>query len=200
MICYTTYVTYRRMARPTTFTRDMIIDAATELVAKEGLSALTARAVAARLRSSTAPIYVSFENTEELRDAVITRARELLRESTREPWSEKPFLNEGTGLVVFARENPRLFALLFLSPEVAREALPKIYADLLSDMKRDARFSEFSASQRELVLEKLWFIAVGMATLVHAGRLRDSTTQGIMNALGEAGAVLIPDAVRRARS
>ncbi|MCC7542481.1 MAG: TetR family transcriptional regulator [Deltaproteobacteria bacterium] len=185
------------MARPTTFTKEMIVAAATELVAAEGVAALTTRTVASRLASSTAPIYSTFASIDELRDAVIDRAREQLRRATRQPWTDRPFLNEGTGLVVFARDNPRLFALLFLTPDVATTAIPKVYADLLADMKKDGRFASFTARERDIVLEKLWFVAVGMATLAHAGRLRDATTHGIVTALLEAGGVLIPDAVER---
>ena len=57
--------------------------------------------------------------------------------------------------------------------------------------------AKVSAREREQMLEKMWFIAVGMATLVHAGQLRDATTHGIMAALLEAGSVIIPDALRR---
>lgn len=188
------------MARPTTFSKTTIIQAATELVASEGISALTARGVAAYLKASTAPIYGSFESIEELQGAVVTRAREELRGYTRRPWSDKPFLNEGTGLVVFARERPKLFALLFLTPEIAGKAVPGVYSDMLSDMKRDARFAELSARERDVVLEKLWFIALGMATLAYSGQLRPSTTHAITTALIEAGSVLIPDAVSRLKT
>lgn len=185
------------MARPTTFTREMIVEVATALVAEHGMAGLTARNVAEKLRSSTAPIYASFGNIEGLKEAVLERARSLLRETTRRPWSDRPFLNEGTGLVVFARENPQLYALLFLTPETARVALPRVYADLLADMKKDPRFQAFSAHERNQVLEKMWFLAVGMATLVHAGQLPDCTTHGIMTSLLEAGNVIIPDALKR---
>ena len=185
------------MPRETTFSKTMVIDAATELVAAEGVAALSARNVATRLKASTAPIYASFASIEELRGEVVERARTLLRDYTRKPWSDKPFLNEGTGLVVFAREQPRLFALLFLTPEIAGESVPKVYADLLADMKRDARFAKFSAADRDVVLEKLWFVALGMATLAYSGQLRSASTHGIVTALIEAGSVLIPDAVKR---
>lgn len=188
------------MARPTTFSKTTIIQAATELVASEGISALTARGVAAYLKASTAPIYVSFESIEALQEAVVTQAREELRGYTRRPWSDRPFLNEGTGLVVFARERPKLFALLFLTPEIAGKSVPGVYADLLAEMKGDTRFSGLSSRERDVVLEKLWFLALGMATLAYSGQLRPSTTHAITTALIEAGAVLIPAEVSRLKT
>jgi AcrR family transcriptional regulator len=177
----------------------MVIDAATRLVAESGVQSLSARNVAAQLGASTAPIYASFASIEELRSAVIANARTQLRAYTQKPWSDRPFLNEGAGLVVFAREQPRLFALLFLTPEIASEAVPRVYADLLADMKHEPRFSRLSAAERDAVLERMWFMALGMATLAYSGQLRDATTHGIVTDLLEAGLVLIPEAVARLR-
>jgi len=187
------------MPRETTFSRARVLEAATQLVATDGVQALSARNVAAQLGASTAPIYASFASIEELRAAVVEEARSQLRAYTRKPWSERPFLNEGTGLVVFAREQPRLFALLFLTPEIAGESVPKVYDDLLADMKNEPRFSRLTAKERDAVLEKMWFMALGMATLAYSGQLRNETTHGIVTALLEAGLVLIPDAVKRQR-
>jgi AcrR family transcriptional regulator len=188
------------MPRETTFTKAMVVEAATGLVADSGIQALSARNVAARLGASTAPIYASVGSIEALREAVIESATAQLRAYTRKPWSDRPFLNEGAGLVVFAREQPRLFALLFLTPEIAAESVPKVYAHLLEDMTSDPRFSQLGAKARDAVLERMWFIALGMATLAYSGQLRDATTHGIVSELLEAGLVLIPDAVARLRT
>jgi AcrR family transcriptional regulator len=188
------------MPRDTTFTKAMVIEAASALVTQEGAAALSARNVAARLKASTAPIYASFGSIEALREAVVEEARKALRTYTLRPWSDRPFLNEGAGLVMFALEKPRLFALLFLDPDSAKESVPRVYRDLLKDMKGDERFAKLGARQRDVVLEKLWFMALGMATLAHAGQLRNPTPHGIVESLLEAGAVLIPDALRRLAS
>jgi len=187
------------MPRETTFTKAMVVEAATRLVAESGIQALSARNVAAQLGASTAPIYASVGSIEALREAVIESATAQLRAYTLKPWSERPFLNEGAGLVVFAREQPRLFALLFLTPEIAAESVPKVYAHLLADMTGEPRFSKLTVSERDAVLERMWFVALGMATLAYSGQLRNPTTHGIVTELLEAGLVLIPDAVARVR-
>jgi AcrR family transcriptional regulator len=187
------------MPRETTFTKAMVVEAATRLVAGSGIQALSARNVAAQLGASTAPIYASVGSIEALREAVIESATAQLRAYTQKPWSERPFLNEGAGLVVFAREQPRLFALLFLTPEIAAESVPKVYAHLLADMTSEPRFSKLTAKERDAVLERMWFVALGMATLAYSGQLRNATTHGIVTELLEAGLVLIPDAVARVR-
>lgn len=188
------------MPRETTFSRAMVVEAATKLVAESGVQALSARNVASQLGASTAPIYASFGSIEALRQAVIEEACGRLRAYTQKPWSDRPFLNEGTGLVVFAREHPRLFALIFLTPEIASEAVPRVYKNLLADMKHDPRFSQLSAKERDAVLERMWFMALGMATLAYSKQLRDATTHGIVTELLETGRVLIPELVKRVRS
>src|SRR5262245_56165435 len=112
------------MPPKTTFTKQRVVDAACEVIASQGLESLSARTVAKELGASTAPIYSSFASIEELREAVIERARAHLRHYTRQRYTDKPFLNQGTGLVLFAREQPQLYRLLFLTPAVANSTIP----------------------------------------------------------------------------
>lgn len=184
----------------TTFTETMLIHAACELAEEQGIEALSARSVAARLSCSTAPIYSCFASIDELRTAVIARATELLREYTRRSYTERPFLNLGTGVVLFARERPQLFRLLFLTHDVAKQTLPQIHAALLADMRRDPRFAKHSAQDRKLILEQLWFIAVGMATLAYSGHLRENTGDAVAATLLDAGSALIPNALAKIAS
>jgi AcrR family transcriptional regulator len=185
------------MPPPTKFTKKKILDAAYTLVTEQGIAALTARNVAARLSCSTAPIYGSFASIDDLANAVITRAREKLRDYCRHEYTDRPFLNQGTGLVLFAHQQPLLFHLLFLTRERASVTVPQVYSEVLEDMRRDGRFATFTASQRRVVLEKLWFVAVGMATLAYAGQLHATTAPAIAASLLEAGSALIPAAVAR---
>jgi len=54
------------MPRKTVYTKDDVIRAACDLVEECGLSCLTARAVANKLHSSTAPVYSNFNTMDEL--------------------------------------------------------------------------------------------------------------------------------------
>jgi AcrR family transcriptional regulator len=179
------------------FTRQKVLDGAYELVAERGIETLTARNVAARLSCSTAPIYGSFASVDELANAVIARAREKLRSYCRREFTERPFLNQGTGLVLFAQENPQLFRLLFLTRERSGATVPQVHAEVLEDMRRDPRFAAFAPDQRLVVLEKLWFVAIGMATLAYSDQLDAKTAPAIAASLLEAGAALIPAAIAR---
>lgn len=180
-----------------TFTKELIIQAACALVEEQGWEALTARNVATKLSSSTAPIYSCFASIQELQQAVIENARTLLLQYTHHMYTPRPFLNQGTGIIVFAREHRQYFRLLLLSPDIAPTYIPSLYSQLLDDMKRDARFAHFTDAERALILEKLWFVALGMATLIFNEQLSDNSNEYIIRTLGETGAWLIPDAMAK---
>lgn len=180
-----------------TFTRELIVKAACELVEEQGWEALTARNVATKLSSSTAPIYSCFSSIQELQQVVIEKARTLLVQYTHQMYTPLPFLNQGTGIIVFAREHQQYFRLLLLSPDIAPTYIPSLYNQLIEDMKRDTRFANFTNAERALILEKLWFVAIGMATLVFNEQLFDNSNDYIIRTLGEAGAWLIPDAIAK---
>lgn len=183
-----------------TFTKELIVQAACELVEEKGWEALTARNVATKLASSTAPIYSCFASIQELQQVVVEKARLLLVEYTHTMYTHLPFLNQGTGMIVFAREHRQYFRLLFLTPDIAERSIPMLYNQLLDDMTQDDRFASFTNAERALILEKLWFVATGMATLVFNQQLTDNSNEYIARTLGEAGAWIIPDAIAKIRA
>lgn len=98
------------------FTKEQIISAATEVVRAAGLPALTARAISERLNCSVAPIFSEFENMEGLRAAVISKARTIYDGYIEEGLKMSlPFKGAGLKYIEFARKEPNLFRLLFMS-------------------------------------------------------------------------------------
>ncbi len=104
------------------FKREEVIEAAFQIVREEGIETLTARSLAARLNSSPRPIFTLFESMEE----VIAEAKCFARERyngyiERALKAEMPFKEVGTAYIRFAREEPKLFQLLFMTE---KEAIP----------------------------------------------------------------------------
>ena len=98
-------------------TRDMILDAAFDLVRAEGREALNVRTLAGRLGCSTQPILYNFAAVEELADAVYRRADEFHTAYILPGGSEGPdaLLELGLNYVRFGHEEKRLFRFLFES-------------------------------------------------------------------------------------
>lgn len=98
-------------------TRDMILDAAFDLVRAEGQEALNVRTLARRLGCSTQPILYNFPTMEDLKDAVYRRADEFHTASILPRGGEGPdaMLELGLNYVRFGHEEKHLFRFLFES-------------------------------------------------------------------------------------
>lgn len=98
------------------YTKKQITDAAFGIVRNRGMSALSARSIAKALGSSTAPIFAFFDNIEELQKAVISKASLLYSDYVRDGLNQTPaFKGAGMKYIQFAKEEPELFKLLFMS-------------------------------------------------------------------------------------
>lgn len=97
------------------FTKEQIINAAVELVKREGLDALTARALGEELGSSARPIFTVFDSMDAVRSGVILYAKALYAEYVAEGLKEPAaFKGVGKAYIRFACEQPKLFTTLFM--------------------------------------------------------------------------------------
>ncbi len=103
------------------FSREAVLDAAYQLVRREGPSSLNARAVARELGGSTQPIFRLFSGMDELRSAVIERALQDWKGKLRARIQDSrfPYLTIGMSYLLFARDEPELFKLLFMRDRVS---------------------------------------------------------------------------------
>lgn len=98
------------------FTKEQIIKEALSLVREEGTEVLTARALAKKLNSSVCPIFTVFESMEEIQREVVKAAKKVYAGYVARGLRETPaFKGVGMQYIAFAKEEPQLFQLLFLS-------------------------------------------------------------------------------------
>ena len=95
------------------FGRAEIIDAAFEMVRKNGWNGFSVTAVAKAINSSTMPIYSQFANVRELGDAVCLKAMELLKEHMLEERTGDKWIDQAISYVRFAEEEKYLFRSLW---------------------------------------------------------------------------------------
>lgn len=97
------------------FTREEMVEAALELVARRGAEALTARELGAALGSSARPIFTVFRSMDELQQAVREAAMRRFEQFVRQPVANMPvFKQVGLQMVRFAMQEPKLYQLLFM--------------------------------------------------------------------------------------
>ena len=107
--------------------RENILEAAVEIVRKNGHAALNARSVAAALGCSTQPVFSNFATMEELKLAVVAAADELSRDYMRreeESGKYPVYKANGMAYIRFAKEEKELFKLLYMRDR-AGESVPE---------------------------------------------------------------------------
>ena len=105
------------MPRKFMFTKDEIIFAALNIVRKNGMSALTARALGNELGSSSKPVFSIFDNMSEVQNAVLDAANREYQgyiEEFMKNGKYPPYKASGMAYISFAREEKELFKLLFM--------------------------------------------------------------------------------------
>ena len=60
------------------FTKEVIVDAAYDILKEEGFESISARKIAKKLNCSTAPIYFNFETVEKVKEEVINLCEKKL--------------------------------------------------------------------------------------------------------------------------
>lgn len=151
------------------FTKKEIAAAAFEIASKDGIAAVTARAVGEKLGSSARPIFTVFKSMEEVTQEVITSAKALYNEYIAEGLKEEiPFKGVGKQYIKFAMEQPKLFQLLFMSESSDHLTINSIpafddnYDDILSSIINQYGLDNESALS---LYRHLWVYTHGIASL-----------------------------------
>ena len=104
------------MPPKTRITRDMIIDAAVEVVRQNGFENVNARTVARELGCSTQPVMYHFATIDSLKRTAFARVDQLHSEYMMDiPPAQDPVLGIGLNYIRFAVKEPQLFRFLFQS-------------------------------------------------------------------------------------
>ena len=107
------------MPRKPQYTKEEIAQYGLRIVREQGMSCLTAREMAKYLGTTVAPIFVHYASMDELKQAVRTLAQNVYREYIRQGIEyEIPLLGVGMHYIQFAKQEPELYRLLFLSDNV----------------------------------------------------------------------------------
>ncbi len=171
------------------FTKEEIIEAALNIVKKDGFEALTSRALGTYLGSSARPIFTVFQSMDEVQQAVIESAKALYKEYVHKglTW-EHPFKGVGTQYILFSVNEPKLFQLLFMTeqPQIPdlSGVLPLIeesYEEILLSIQKDHGIDKPFA---ERLYQHLWIYTHGIATLC-ATKMCRFTSEEISNMITE---------------
>ena len=153
------------MPKASTITKEMIIEAAFEIVKTEGFVALSARNAAKKIGCSTQPIYWIYENMEVLKQDVISHMTIFLNNKIHSyKKTGKPFLDVGLGYIHVAFAEPMLFKSIYVD---------NIFNIKLTDILPNAAVIEVMSKELDIpekqlqeLASKSWIFAHGLASLV----------------------------------
>lgn len=166
------------------FTREEIVAAALELVSEKGMAAVTARDLGSRLGSSARPIFTVFHSMEEVQEEVRDAAMKRFEMYAEKAVQYTPFFKQvGMQMVLFAKEEPMLYQLCFMSDNHNAKNFEDIYERLgvvayqcLESIRKDYGLSETEA---KVLFEHVWIHTFGIGALCATGMCNFSEEQMI---------------------
>lgn len=149
-------------------TKEMILEAAFQLVRDEGAEGLNARSVAQRLNCSTQPVMYNFTTVEQLRQAVYAKADEYHSRYLLQTDGENPMLAIGRNYIRFAVREPQLFRFLFQSNQFKGMDLSAMIRDpaVRPLLEMVAGAAGISMEDAQGLFRRMFIMAHGYASLL----------------------------------
>ena len=150
--------------------KDMILDAAFEIVRKDGMEKLSNRELANKLSCSIRPIYYQFENVEEMQKELYAKIEQyfykFLLDNTIEGIPQ--YKQVGINYIKFAQKEKKLFQTLFMSeigltPDAFVTKAGEDYKEIEKLIKISTNLEENDIKDFHT---KMWIFCHGIATLV----------------------------------
>lgn len=149
------------------FTRDAVLHAACQLMRREGMEALNARAIAKELGGSTQPIFRLFTNMEDLRrELILYVARQFQAHAEADmAQSDSPYIQLCTTYLLYGRDEPELFKLLFMRDRVSEgQYSDQTNFDLVFNViKKETPLDDETALR---FFERTWLFIHGLAVCI----------------------------------
>ena len=155
------------------FTKEEITAAALELVSEQGIEALTARNLGARLGSSARPIFTVFHSMEEVQQEVRTAAMGRFEAFISGGREDVPiFKRFGIQMVRFAVEEPKLYQLLFMTENQVARSFDDVFASLgdTARLSLEVIQAEYQLDEEHarILFRQIWIYTFGIGALCAA--------------------------------
>ena len=160
------------MAPKNKFTKEEMVAAAVRVVRARGIDALTAKALSAELGVSTQPVFTCFHTIDEAKREVCSAAERVydryVGEGLQMPIS---FLGVGMQYMRFAKEEPELYRLLFLTKheDGGSSAMDALHHS--QDLVRESLQQTYhiDAPTADRYFRDMWLVVHSLATLIVTG-------------------------------
>lgn len=156
------------MARKKEIDKQRILDAAYKLAVRGGIESLTARNIARAVNCSTQPIYLEFENMQDLRNQVLARISDELKSNTlQQNFIGEPLIDLDLSYLYFAKEHGDLFRTMFVDGKFGNQMIVDALMGLgIEKFKQQFDAEQFSDERLNHIVIANWVAATGLATLL----------------------------------
>lgn len=156
------------------YTKEQIVAAALNIVAARGTEALTAKSLGHVLNTSTTPIFTVFNSMQEVQDAVKIAAMECFESYAHKTGSNMPLFKQiGMQMIMFAKEKPQLYRLIFMSSKGDAKSFEDVYSHLgvVADECLWAIEKDYGLNRDEAktLFEHTWIHTFGIGALCATG-------------------------------
>lgn len=167
------------------YTREHILKAAYEVISKDGFSNFTARNVAKKMGVSTQPIYLEFENMQDLKNTLV--------ETVYKDLEKRVFSIEHTGnklvdlcinYIDFSQKNPKLFMALYVDEYGGGKLMYQFsFTHFSETIKELPEYSDLTEEYLKALHKGIWISITGVAVLMSSKIIEPSRQQivGIIN-------------------
>ena len=151
--------------------KEEIILSAIEMIRESGMQSINARALAAKLGTSTQPIFSNFSSMDALLFAVLDRANDIFesfRKKELESGKYPAYKASGMAYIRFAKEEKELFSLLYMRNR-ENESLYK-EAHLNDEMESEVQKNTgIEKEKAKLFHLEMWAFVHGIASMLTTG-------------------------------
>lgn len=167
--------------------KDMILDAAFEIVRQHGMEKLSNREIANKLKCSIRPIYYQFENVEEMQKELYTKIEHYFYKFLLDNMAPgiPQYKQVGINYIKFAQKEKKLFQTLFMNETgLTADAFVSKAGD---DYKEIEKLIKISTNLKDDDIKdfhtKMWIFCHGIATLVASDtiKLTDNQIQQLLS-------------------
>lgn len=158
------------MAPKNKFSKEQIVDAAFHIAKTDGMDSITIRKVADQLGSSIAPIYVNFNDVQELKQAVVKKVVNVSHHLLNENNTGNPFSDIGVTSLQFAKTYPVLFRdFVMKQNDYLLDYDQEMENSLVTHMKKDSELEDFTDEELQTILFKMRAFQMGISVMVANG-------------------------------
>ncbi len=161
--------------------KEMIIEAAYEIIDKQGMEFLNSRNIAKMLNCSTQPVFSRFPNMDVLKKEVFSYACSKLEKEIKDASTEGDyFKNAYLLLTKMASEHSRIFKLIYLSDYESTDSFMETRLSYTTNkLIREEFVSKYGLSQSkaENIFERLSLLVHGIATVLATTSMDYSQSQ-----------------------